>query len=87
MNLEIITKEDLKEFKSELLSEIRQLIQPGQGQAKKWLKSNEVRKLLNMSPGILQKMRINGAFNFTRIVSLIYYKQQDIDKLLEGGLK
>jgi len=87
MNLEIITKEDLKEFKSELLTEIKQLIQPGQGQSKKWLKSIEVRKLLNISPGTLQNLRINGTLNYTRIGSIIYYKQEDINKLLEGGLK
>ena len=87
MNLEIITKQDLAAFKSELLTEIRLLIQPGQGQSKKWLKSDEVRKLLNISPGTLQNLRINGTLNFTRIGSLIYYKQEDIDKLLEGGLK
>jgi hypothetical protein len=87
MNLEIITKEDLKEFKTELLTEIGKLMQPGQGEAKKWLKSNEVRKLLNISPGTLQNLRINGTLKFTRIGSLIYYKQEDINKLLEGGLK
>jgi hypothetical protein len=87
MNLEIITKEDLKEFKNEMLTEIRQLMQPGQGQSKKWLKSNEVRKLLNISPGTLQNLRINGTLSFTRIGSIIYYKAEDINKLLEGGLK
>ena len=87
MNLEIITKEDLKEFKSELLTEIRQLMQAGQGQSRKWLKSNEVRKLLNISPGTLQNLRINGTIRFTRIGSIIYYKLEDINKLLEGGLK
>jgi hypothetical protein len=87
MNLEIITKEDLKEFKNEMLTEIRQLMQPGQAQSKKWLKSNEVRKLLNISPGTLQNLRINGTLSFTRIGSIIYYKADDINKLLEGGLK
>jgi hypothetical protein len=87
MNLEIITKEDLAAFKSELLMEIRQLMQPGQSQSKKWLKSIEVRKLLNISPGTLQNLRINGTLNFTRIGSIIYYKQEDINKLLEGSSK
>jgi hypothetical protein len=87
MNLEIITKEDLKEFKSELLTEIRQLMQPGQSQSKKWLKSVEVRKLLNISPGTLQNLRINGTLHYTSIGSIVYYKQEDINKLLEGGLK
>ena len=71
MNLEIITKEDLAAFKNDLLAEIKQLIQPGQGQSKKWLKSNEVRKLLNISPGTLQNLRINGTLNYTRIGSII----------------
>jgi len=87
MNLEIITKDDLREFKSELLTEIRQLMQPGQSESKKWLKSNEVRKLLNISPGTLQNLRINSTLNYTRIGSIIYYRQEDINKLLEGGLK
>ncbi|WP_454804313.1 helix-turn-helix domain-containing protein [Mucilaginibacter phyllosphaerae] len=87
MNLEVITKEDLKEFKNEMLSEIRQLMQPGQGQSKQWLKSVEVRKLLKISPGTLQNLRINGTLRFTRIGSLLYYKQEDINKLLEGGLQ
>jgi DNA-directed RNA polymerase subunit F len=85
MNLEVITKEDLREFKNEMLSEIKQLMQPGQGQSKKWLKSVEVRKLLKISPGTLQNLRINGTLRFTRIGSLLYYKQEDINKLLEGG--
>jgi hypothetical protein len=85
MNLEVITKEDLREFKNEMLSEIKQLMQPGQGQSKQWLKSVEVRKLLKISPGTLQNLRINGTLRFTRIGSLLYYKQEDINKLLEGG--
>ena len=87
MNLEVITKEDLREFKNEMLSEIKQLMQPGQGQSKQWLKSVEVRKLLKISPGTLQNLRINGTLRFTRIGSIMYYKQEDINKLLEGGLQ
>jgi len=85
MNLEVITKEDLKEFKNEMLSEIKLLMQPGQVQSKQWLKSVEVRKLLKISPGTLQNLRINGTLRFTRIGSIMYYKQEDINKLLEGG--
>lgn len=87
MNLEIITKEDLAAFKGELLTEIKQLMQPGQVQSKKWIKSNEVRKLLNISSGTLQNLRINGTLSFTKIGSIMYYKLEDINKLLEGGVK
>jgi hypothetical protein len=83
MNVELITSEDLKKFKIELLNDIKQIIQPGEGQAKKWLKSSEVRKLLNISPGTLQNLRINGTLRFTKMGSIMYYKLEDINKVLE----
>ncbi len=86
MNVEIITKEDLKQFKTEMLYEIKQLIKPEEGQAKQWLKSAEVRKMLNISPGTLQNLRINGTLRFTKIGGMMYYKLEDINRLLEGGL-
>ncbi|QTE44904.1 MULTISPECIES: hypothetical protein [Mucilaginibacter] len=48
MNVELITKGDLLEFKSDLLNEIKRIIQPGQASTKQWLKSVEVRKLLGI---------------------------------------
>lgn len=85
MNVELITREDLREFKNELLNELKQIMQPGQGQSKKWLKSSEVRKVLNISPGTLQNLRINGTLRFTKIGSIMYYKLEDINKVLEGN--
>jgi hypothetical protein len=85
MNVELITREDLREFKNELLIELKQIIQPGQGQSKKWLKSSEVRKMLNISPGTLQNLRINGTLRFTKIGCIMYYKLEDINKVLEGN--
>ena len=85
MNLEIITKEDLKQLKTEMLAEIRQLIKPEGKQSKQWLKSAEVRKLLNISPGTLQNLRINGTLRFTKIGGMMYYKLEDINRLLEGS--
>jgi hypothetical protein len=85
MNVEVITKEDLKQFKSELLNDIKAIIQPGPGESKKWLKSVEVRKLLTISPGTLQNLRINGTLRYTKIGGIMYYKLEDINKILEGG--
>ena len=60
MAIEVITREDLNEFRSLLLNDLKEIIQPKSQQIKQWLKSNEVRKLLNISPGTLQNLRING---------------------------
>ena len=85
MNVELITRQDLREFNNDLLNEIKQIINPGQGQSKQWLKSVEVRKLLNISPGTLQNLRINGTLRYSKIGGMMYYKLEDIHKLLEGG--
>jgi len=85
--IELITKEDLKVFKNELLEEIKVILQLGKGQSKQWLKSNEVRKLLNISPGTLQNLRVNGTFSYTKIGCMMYYKLEEIHKVLEGGQK
>jgi uncharacterized protein YfkK (UPF0435 family) len=85
MNVELLTKEDLKNFKTELLNDIREMIKPGTGQSKQWLKSNEVRKLLSISPGTLQNLRINGILRYTKVGGMMYYKLEDINKILEGN--
>lgn len=59
-------------------------MQPGQEQSKKWLTGVKMRKLLGISPGTLQNLRINGTLRFTKISSIMYYKQEDNNKILEG---
>ncbi len=83
MATEIITTDDLREFKVELLDEFKKILKEHSGQpTKKWLKSPEVRKLLDISPGTLQNLRINGTLPFTKIGGVIYYDYQDIHKML-----
>lgn len=83
MSAQIITTEDLKEFKTELLQDIKNLLKEQQNPVtKKWLKSIEVRKLLNISPGTLQTLRINGSLPYTKIGGTNYYNFTDIEKLL-----
>lgn len=85
MNVELITKTDLDNFKKEIISEISSLLGQSVQQQKKWLKSAEVRKLLNISPGTLQNLRINGTIQFTKLGGTIYYQSKDIEKLMEVG--
>ena len=59
MAIEVITREDLNEFRILLLSDLKELLKVNPQQTKQWLKSGEVRKLLNISPGTLQTLRIN----------------------------
>ena len=83
MVVELITREDLNEFRNLLLNDLKQIIQSNPQKTKQWLKSNEVRKLLNISPGTLQNLRINGTLSYTKIGGINYYKYDDIVKMLE----
>jgi len=88
MPAQIITTDDLREFKIELLDEIRVLISEQKNPVlKRWMKSVEVRKLLNISPGTLQTLRINGTLPYTKIGGTNYYNASDIDVLLSQNLK
>lgn len=85
MAIETLTKADLYEFRKSLLEDIREILKGTNEQSKKWLKSTEVRKLLNISPGTLQTLRINGTLSYTKIGGIIYYANQDIYKALENN--
>lgn len=85
MAIEVITREDLNEFRSLLLNDIKELLKPNIQPAKQWLKSKEVRKLLNISPGTLQTLRINKTLSYTKIGGILYYNIADIEKLLSAN--
>ena len=85
MAVEIITREDLDEFRSLLLNDLKAILQSVPAKQKQWLKSSQVRALLNISPGTLQNLRINRTLSYTKIGSIIYYKYDDIQKLLDNN--
>ena len=88
MNVDLITRDDLEKFKKELLEELRKYQQYPRKQGQEiraWLKSYEVRKLLNISAGTLQNLRINGTLPYNKIGGLMYYRYEDIQKLMDGA--
>lgn len=81
---QLVTLADLEKFKEQMLSEMRRLFASGDAlPSKQWLKSREVRKLLNVSPGKLHAMRTSRQLTFMRIGGVIYYDRADIDKMFE----
>ena len=81
---QLITTGDLIAFKIELLDEIQKLLKQMSAEpAKKWLKSPEVRKMLGISPGTLQNLRINGTLPYTKVGGVIFYEYEDICRMLE----
>ncbi|MCW3101462.1 MAG: hypothetical protein JWL77_7080 [Chthonomonadaceae bacterium] len=85
MAAEIITKEDLVEFESRLLETLKKMLGNSGDQPRKWLRSAQVRKMLNISPNTLTSLRVNGIIKFTRVGGIMYYNNEDIDKMLTGN--
>ncbi|NKI28312.1 helix-turn-helix domain-containing protein [Arenibacter sp. 6A1] len=84
MPAKIITTDDLREFKLELLQEINELIRekrPGRLK-KEWLKSTHVLEMLQISPTTLLSLRANGTIPFVKIGGLIFYDAEEIEKVL-----
>ena len=83
MPTSIITTDDLRHFKIELLDDIKKILtKQASGTLKKYLKSSEVMEMLQISPGTLQNLRINGTLPFSKMGGIIYYDIEDIQKVM-----
>lgn len=87
MAIEVLTKDDLNEFRQELLKEITGIINASPQKHQKWLKSKEVRELLKISHGTLQNLRISGKLTFSKVGGTMYYANEDIEKLMNHNKK
>lgn len=81
MLIEFVTKEEFTSFKEEIISELRNIFST-QPNTKKWLKSNEVRKMLGISAGTLQTLRTNGTLPYTKMGGTMYYELKDVESIL-----
>ena len=83
MPAHIVTQEDLEGFKASLLEEIKDiLLQHNRITLDRWIKSNSVMGKLEISPGTLRNLRINGTIPFTKLGGVIYYDEEEIHRIL-----
>ena len=80
---QLITVGHLDDFHKKLLADVERLIdQRLNVTPKKWLRSYEVRELLNISPGTLQHLKATGIIPFSKVGGSHYYDYQKIHELL-----
>ena len=85
MSQQIVTIEDLQQFRLQLLEDLKVLIQPANNPSQKeWLKSSDVRKMLGISHGTLQNLRIKGALPYQKLGGIMFYRYDDITRILSG---
>ncbi|MEO8238448.1 MAG: DNA-binding protein [Flavobacterium sp.] len=80
---DIVTKDDLRQFGLLLINDIREIVEKVETIEKdtvypEWLKSRVVRKLMDMSPGSLQNLRVTGKIRFKKVLGSYYYNKTDL---------
>lgn len=94
MAANIITSEDLEQFKWELLGNIKEYLDKREGKKenqaqdeKVWIKSHQVQRMLGISPGTLQTLRLNGTIPYSKVGGVLFYSKIDISRLLEDNMR
>jgi hypothetical protein len=82
MGVEVITTEDLADFRLQLLKDIENLLDIKKN--KKWLKTSEVLELLDMSDVTLQTLRNKGIIPFRKLGGICYYNADELDEALKN---
>lgn len=83
MATQIITLDDLDDFRLKLLDELKDLLNHrSEPEKNKWLKSVEVMNLLNISKNTLHKYRENGVLYGKKVGGIYLYGYQEIQALL-----
>jgi len=85
---EIVTKEDLRQFGLLLLDKIQAVFKDkDSGRIEtlepEWIRSKSVRKLLDISAGSVQNLRMTQKVRFKKVLGSYYYNKKDLLKLFK----
>ncbi|WP_276502889.1 helix-turn-helix domain-containing protein [Terrimonas pollutisoli] len=88
MSVEIVTKEDLQELRTQLINDLKTIIiqarQPTNENIEGY-KTSHVRKILGCSVNKLVALRITRKLRMKKIGGTNYYNKEDVKRLLEEG--
>jgi len=83
MAAEIVTIEDLEKFRIRLLGDLVKMMQRPDP-VEPLLRSGQVRKMLNISPGTLLKLRVKGLLPFVKLDGSFRYRLVDVEKAMQS---
>lgn len=79
----VLTYEDLLSFKKELFEELKSVLANSTStKPNKWLRSKQVREMLQISNSTLMTLRINGTIPYIRMGGAYLYDYDEIMKVL-----
>ncbi len=85
MPAQILTTDDLREFKLEIISEIKKILSDHRSfkpEGKRFLKSTDLQELLDLSPASLQNLRNARVLPYTKIGGTFFYDWEDVVQLM-----
>jgi hypothetical protein len=88
MPVELVTKDDLKILRAEIVGDVRVLIEQYlkvQGEDLRGYRTREMREIFRCSAGKLKSLRASGKIRTKRIGGTVYYNKEDVKKLLTAG--
>jgi hypothetical protein len=83
-----VTKEDLRQFSLLLLDKISTLLKESALEKTgtidpEWIKTGRVRKMLDISAGSVQNLRVTQKVRFKKVLGSYYYNKEDLLKLFK----
>lgn len=88
MGVEIVTKEDLHQFRLQLLEDMKTLLQKEKEchpENIEGYKTANVRKILGCSVNKLVSLRVAKKIRTKKIGGTVYYNKEDVKRLVEEG--
>ncbi|WP_121356777.1 helix-turn-helix domain-containing protein [Flavisolibacter nicotianae] len=88
MGVDIVTREDLQVFRTQLLEDIKSLLQQSKDTSSggvEGYKTANVRKILGCSVNKLVSLRIAKKIRTKKIGGTVYYNKEDVKRLVEEG--
>lgn len=83
---QLLTVQDLIEFKEQLIIDIEKLLKEKGGEpSHQWLKAGEVKKMLRLSESKLQYLRDKGVIPFKKLGGVTYYDKNEIREMMRSG--
>ena len=90
MEMEFLTKSDLKNFEAKLdriLDDLKLIKdQSGVGPKSKWLDNDDLMKITHLSLRTLQNWRDQGWIPFSKVNGKVYYRAEDLERLFISNL-
>lgn len=85
MIVELLTREDFKALDEKMDKILEVLSSKNKSEPGEWLKSAEVKAILNCSDATLKNYRDSGSLPYSKIEGTYYYQRSQVDNLLLKG--